>query len=285
MSATHFHEDRPENAPELSPEEEKRVEEAKSLTADTTHEVIREEGEEELKRPTAGLAFSGLAAGLSMGFSVVAESALHALVPDAPWRKLIVSFGYSMGFLIVIIAGQQLFTENTLTAMLPLMVRRDRRTLGSVARLWAVVLIANMGGALLFAFVIARSGVLDPGMRSAIGDIARAGLADGLGSGVLRGVFAGWLIAMLVWMLPAAKDMDVLVIVLITWLVSVGGFIHIIAGAVSTFYLTLTGALGWGESVTRFFAPALIGNVIGGVVLVTAIGHAQVTAGGGKQRH
>jgi formate/nitrite transporter FocA (FNT family) len=164
------------------------------------------------------------------------------------------------------------------------MVRRDRHTFGNVARLWSVVLIANLVGALLFAFVIARSGVLDPGTRSAIAEVARVSLSNGFGSGLLRGVFAGWLIAMLVWMLPAAKDMDVVVIVLVTWLVSVGGFMHIVAGAVSTFYLTLTGGLGWGESVTRFFAPALIGNIIGGVVLVTAIGHAQVTAGGGKQR-
>lgn len=108
------------------------------------HETIRLEGEEELKRSNSALAFSGLAAGLSMGFSLIAQGLLQAHLPDAGWTPLVVNWGYSFGFLIVVLGRQQLFTENTLTVILPLLVRRDRKTLLAVARLWAIVLVANL---------------------------------------------------------------------------------------------------------------------------------------------
>jgi formate/nitrite transporter FocA (FNT family) len=108
--------------------------------------AIRYDGEEELNRPISALAWSGLAAGMSMGFSLVAEALFRTYLPDQPWRPLITSLGYPLGFLIVIIGRQQLFTENTLTAIIPLLARRNTATLLRVARLWTVVLVANPCG-------------------------------------------------------------------------------------------------------------------------------------------
>ncbi|HLM68723.1 MAG TPA: formate/nitrite transporter family protein, partial [Longimicrobium sp.] len=102
-------------APRLSEDEEKQAEEEQSLDARTTHEIIRRQGEHELTRTNAALAWSGLAAGLAMGFSLVAQGILREYLPDAHWRPLVTSLGYSVGFLIVILGSQQLFTENTLT--------------------------------------------------------------------------------------------------------------------------------------------------------------------------
>ena len=277
-------EDRPEGAPDLGEREREKADQEKSLDADTTHEVIRREGEEELKRSTAALAWSGLAAGLAMGFSLVAEGILQAHLPDAPWRPLVTKLGYSFGFLIVILGSQQLFTENTLTAVVPLLARRTRDMFLNVARLWAVVLLANLIGAFLFAWVVGRTELFTPEVRHAFGEIGRKAVEHGFWLTVLKGVFAGWLIALLVWMLPAAEAAHVLVIVAMTWLVGVGEFSHIIAGAAEVFYLVATGALGFGESLARFVAPTLLGNVVGGVTLVSALNHAQVTAGGGKDR-
>src|SRR5436305_4594242 len=99
----------------------------KSLAPRVIHEAIRKSGEEELERPTQALAWSGLAAGLSMGFSLIAEGLIQSMLPDQSWRPLLTKFGYSLGFLIVIIGRQQLFTENTLTPVIPLMQHRDAR--------------------------------------------------------------------------------------------------------------------------------------------------------------
>src|SRR5215213_8583656 len=67
------------------------------------YKAILKEGEEELARSSSALFWSGLAAGLSMGFSMIAEGLLHAYLPDTYWRPLVAKFGYSAGFLIVIL--------------------------------------------------------------------------------------------------------------------------------------------------------------------------------------
>jgi formate-nitrite transporter family protein len=119
--------------------EQKQVEERLAIGAHVVYETIRREGEEELRRPVAALWWSALAAGLSMGFSFIAEGLLMAHLPDAPWRPLIARAGCCVGFLIVILGQQQLFTETTLTVVLPLLLRKDLSTLLRLLRLWAVV--------------------------------------------------------------------------------------------------------------------------------------------------
>lgn len=94
--------------------EQKQVEQRIAIGAHVVYETIRREGEDELHRPGAALAWSALAAGLCMGFSFIAEALLMSHLPDAPWRPLISRLGYCVGFLIVILGRQQLFTENTL---------------------------------------------------------------------------------------------------------------------------------------------------------------------------
>jgi formate/nitrite transporter FocA (FNT family) len=136
-----------EEREDLSEAEQQRMSEGIRLKAALVHEIIREEGEEELARSTGALAWSGLAAGLSMGFSLVVEGLFHHHLPDAGWRPLIASFGYTTGFVIVILGRQQLFTENTLTGVIPVLTRRDRTTVRALAHLWGVVLLANLVGA------------------------------------------------------------------------------------------------------------------------------------------
>lgn len=271
--------DRSGFAPQLDETQQKQAEDEQSMDAKTTYEIIRQEGERELERSVGALAWSGLAAGLAMGFSLVAQGVLHHALPDASWRPLVTSLGYSAGFLIVILGSQQLFTENTLTAVTPLLARREGATLGKVARLWAVVLIANLVGALVFASVAGRTDAFEPGVRHAFAELSRKATEPAFGTIVLRGIFAGWLIALMVWMLPAAKTAHLWVILVVTWLVGATHLSHVIAGAVEAFYLSATGEMGWGRSLGGFVLPALIGNVIGGTALVAAINHAQATSG------
>jgi formate-nitrite transporter family protein len=266
-------------APALSGHERKKADDEESLNADITYEVIRREGVKELERSTAALAWSGLAAGLSMGFSFVAIGILHSRLPDAPWRPLVVSLGYTLGFLIVVLASQQLFTENTLKAIVPLLAHPGGKMLANVARLWSVVFLANMVGALIFAAVLATTDLFPAEVHRSFLETGRKAVEHGFPTAVLKAVFAGWLIAIMVWMLPAAESSHVLVVLIMSYLVSLGEFLHIIAGATEVFYLAFIGELGWGGTVTRFIAPVLLGNVIGGVMLVSALNHAQVVAG------
>lgn len=258
---------------------ERQIVEAHSRpNAPLIHETIRAEGEGELARPTSALLLSGLAAGLAMGLSLMTQGLLRAHLPDAPWSELVSKIGYAVGFLVVILGRQQLFTENTLTPILPLLYNRDLPTFGHVARLWITILIANLAGAWAIAAVLAGSELFPPEVKASFVLIAQHTIEASFGATVLKGVFAGWLIALLVWLLPAAGEAQFVVIVLLTWLISVAGFSHIIAGSVDASFLVLSSHASIIDFLWRFFTPTLLGNVVGGVALVAVLNYGQVAS-------
>lgn len=272
-------EDESDVVPQLTQNQRQEAEDRTSVTALVVHEAIRRDGDEELRRPISALAWSGLAAGMSMGFSFVAEGVLNSYLPDADWRPLITNLGYPLGFLIAIIARQQLFTENTLTAIIPLLAKRNLTTLASVLRLWAVVLTANLVGAHIFAWVIGNTPVLSLRVQDCLRELALQAVNVSFGNAVLRGIFAGWLIAMVVWMLAATDSGRLTIIFALTYFVGLAGLTHIVAGSVEVLYLVVTGLRSWLSVVTGYMIPTLIGNILGGVALVSALNHAQVIAG------
>jgi formate/nitrite transporter FocA (FNT family) len=275
----HRREPAPGKGPDLDPQEKHKAEEEESLNASVTYEVIRREGEKELARSPQALAWSGLAAGLSMGFILVTEGLLRSHLPDAGWRPLIAKLGYSVGFLIVILGSQQLYTENTLTPIVPLLTRKSGEMLGRVLRLWAIVLVTNLIGTILFAWVLARTTLFDPDVHRALMGVASEALRGDFATTFLRAIFAGWLIALMVWMLPGAQTGQIAVIVAMTYLVGVAGLAHIIAGSTEVAYLVARGAATWGDYFGRFAVPTALGNTLGGITLVAALNHAQVVGG------
>ncbi len=259
--------------------EARKVQDRVAIGAKVVYEAVRLEGEDELERPAVALAWSGLAAGLSMGFSLFAQATLRALLPDTPWRPAIEALGYCVGFLIVILGRQQLFTENTLTVILPLLVHKNASTLLKVCKLWSVVLAANVVGTFLFALTIARLHFLDNRTQQAILEIAQAHIGSNFYHVFFRAVFAGWLIALMVWMLPDAATSRVVIIIIITYLIGAAGLSHIIAGSADVFYLVTAGRISAVEYLTAFFIPTVFGNIFGGVSLVAALAHGQVAGG------
>lgn len=263
-----------ERSSELNSNEEQKVEEQSRPRAVVIHEVVLKSGNEELRRPT-----SGLAAGLSMGFSFATIALLRAHLPDAPWRPLVSELGYTVGFLIVVLGRQQLFTENTLSVVLPLLHDPRVEKFRNVLRLWTTVLAANLVGALLFALAVAHLAVFPPEVRRALGEVAREAMHGGFWEIGVRAVFAGWLIALMVWLLAAVEGPGVSIIVLLSYLVGIGGFAHVIAGSVEVLYAVVTGDASRGAYLGGYLVPTLFGNILGGVALVTALNHAQVVAG------
>ncbi len=271
-------------APELTDKQQQEAEDRTSVSALVVHEAIRHDGEEELNRPTSALAWSGLAAGMSMGFSFVSQALLRAYLPDQPWRPLIVRLGYSVGFLIVIAGRQQLFTENTLTAIIPLLARRNVATLVQVVRLWSVVLVANLVGAHIFAWIAGNTPMFSGGVQHALLDLAKEAADVTFGVAILRGIFAGWIIAMVVWILAAVQSGKVAIIVILTYIVGLAGLTHIIAGSVEVLFLAMVGVKTWGAVAVGYLIPTLLGNIIGGVSLTAAVNHAQVVSGMAKKQ-
>lgn len=262
----------------LSARERKEVQRRSAPGVAVVYEAIRGEAKMELARSNPALFWSGLAAGLSMGFSFLAEAFLAAGLPDTQWESLVSKLGYSVGFLIVILGRQQLFTENTLTPILHLLHEKSRQVLKNTLRLWAVVLSANFLGTFAFALALAKTDIVAGTQVAELSAIAAHALEGDFATTFVRAIGAGWLIALMVWLLPVADSGRVGVIIIITYLVGIAGFPHIIAGSSEAFYALLTGAAPLSAVLMDFLIPTLIGNTLGGVALVAAINYAQVHA-------
>lgn len=265
-------------SPHLDSGEQKQAAGHSTPRALVIHEIIREEGETALRRSGASLGWSGLAGGLSMGFSFLTEAVLQAGLPDAPWRPLVASFGYCVGFVIVILGRQQLFTESTLTALLPVLTRPSRMTFWLAIRLWIIVLFANVTGTFMFAALLNVPGVFSPEVFRALDELSVQTVANDFLPVLLRAFFAGWLIALMVWILPNARSAKLWTIVLVTYVVAVCSLSHIIAGSVEAAYAVLSGHASFPGYILRFMLPTLAGNIVGGVSLVGLINHAAVAA-------
>ncbi len=261
---------------DVSEAEREIIEAHSSPNAALIHETIRAEGERELQRSSPALLLSGFAAGLAMGLSLITEGVLRAHLPEAPWRDLVSKLGYAVGFLVVVLGRQQLFTENTLTPILPLLHNRDLRTFGHVARLWVLVLGANLVGTWAISVILVRTDLFHPDIKASFSAISQHVIAASFGLTILKGVFAGWLIALLVWLMPGSGGARSAVIVLLTWLISVAGFAHIIAGSVDASFLVVSHQASATDYLWRFFTPTLLGNVVGGVALVAVLNYGQV---------
>lgn len=267
-----------EESPHLDKREQAQAAEHAAPKALVIHEVVREEGEVELRRPNSALLWSGLAAGLSMGFSLLGMALIRSGLPDEPWRRLVDAPGYSVGFVVAILGRQQLFTESTLTAVLPLMMRRDLATFVSVLRMWGVVLAANLIGTIVFAALISRDGVFAEPVRHALAEIGQEVLAGPNGPKFLKAVLAGWLIALMVWLLPSARSARILVIMLLTYVVAIAQLPHIVAGSADVAFAVWTGNATVADYLWRFLVPTLLGNITGGVALVAFLNHAPLAS-------
>jgi formate/nitrite transporter FocA (FNT family) len=260
----------------VSPQESREVEQRQRPRSAVIFETIRREGEDDYERSSAALFWSAIAAGGSMTFSMITMGSILAALPDgAPWSHIVASFGYTIGFLIVILGRQQLFTENTLTPLLSIFFKPQRWKFGAVARLWSIILIGNLIAALGTSALVAFSGAFPEHTRTAFDELARTAVLHPFGILFAKAVFAGWLIALMVWLLPLAENAAIFVIVILTYVVAAAGFGHIIAGSVEAFYGAWRGVVSWSD-VVGFIVPTFVGNSVGGVAFVAAISTAEI---------
>lgn len=270
MAAQNEHQGRKEK------KEADQVEERAELRTPVIYEIVRRRGDEEMERPAVSLWWSGVAAGLSISFSLLAQGILALHLPEAGWTRLLTSFGYSVGFLMVVLGRQQLFTENTITAVLPVMADFSLANLGRMLRMWGIVFAANLTGTLFAALFCTFTPVIPEELRHSMLEVSAELTRGGWLEMAFKGVSSGFLIAAMVWLLPSAETARFWVVTMMTWLIAVGGFTHIVAGSVEGFLLIANGQLGAGGMLWHFAVPVLLGNIVGGTALFALLSYAQV---------
>lgn len=263
-------------APDLSEAERETVEKRKSPPARVVHEVIRQQGLEELERPTASLLWSGVAAGVTIWLSLIAQAALILRLPDTPWKPVIASLGYSVGFIVVILGRLQLFTETTIVAVLPLASHISWSNLSRTLRLWGLVFAANMAGTLIVAALMPHINLVSHEQLDAMITVSAHLKEVSPGEAFARGIPAGFILATIAWLLPNARGQEIWVVTLLTYVIALASFSHVIAGSAEAWLLMTTGNASFGFAAFGFILPALAGNIVGGTGLFAVLAHAQV---------
>ena len=251
----------------------KRFAARSEIASKTLYSIIAETGKEELLRPSSSLLYSALTAGLAMGASVLLMGAIERAVGDASWSYLAIAVGYPAGFLLIAMARMQLFTENTLTAVLPVTKHRRWRSVRLLMRLWAIVLFGNLVGAVFIGAMLSHvteSDLFDA-MVTASSHITHRDIVGNF----IAALPAGFLIGLMAWSLPGLPYEKLGAVFIVTYLVGAGGFPHIVAGTVEATVLIVAGTWGVGDAIS-FIIPVLIGNTLGGAALFAGLAYGQV---------
>jgi formate/nitrite transporter FocA (FNT family) len=247
------------------------------LTAHEIFDAAKNNARSELRRSWRSLAVSGFAAGITLGLTGIGVASVRALLGDGGWQQLLAYVIYPVGFIAVIIGRQQLFTENTLYPVILVLDERRYRYLLDTLRLWAVVFVANVFGALTFAALVMQTTALRPDISTKLvllgHDAAQGTFAHFFWSGVI----GGWLIALVAWMVTASHWTigQVAMIWLLTFIVGVGHFAHCIVTSCEILSAMLAGAVSPGGYL-HWLLPATLGNIAGGVFIVSVLNYGQV---------
>ena len=259
----------------LTEEEEQDIREHQSLNSVSLYAVVQREGLEELKRPFMSLWWSGVAAGIGISTSVLAEGILHTVFAGSDSQFALENLGYTVGFVLVIMGRLQLFTENTLTVILPLLTHRSWHMLGCLGRLWGIVFVANMVGTLLAAYLMYGLQTVPSEHIEGMNAISRHYVELEFADAFSYGIISGFLIAAIVWMKPSVQDAAFFVIVMFTYLIAIGNFTHVIAGSTELFLQAMQGKVSLTHTASLILAT-LLGNIAGGTGLFALLAHGQV---------
>ena len=261
---------------ELSQEERRAIKEHHPIQPQLIFKIIRTEGEEELRRKFVALAFSALAAGIFVSFSFFFRSVFHFHMGDSQFEPLISSFGYTVGFVIVILGRMQLFTENPITTIIPLLCNFTGKEFFKVVRLWSIVFFFNIIGTSIAATFFSFNYAVSPEFENAMHEVARNVMRLDAIENIFRGIPAGIIIAVLVWIAPQTRNFRLSTIIFLVYFIALGDFSHVVVGSCEMAFEIIEGDANFFDYFFKFLIPTGIGNVIGGTVIFTLLIHNQV---------
>jgi formate/nitrite transporter FocA (FNT family) len=235
---------------------------------------VAKNARQELRRSARSLAVSGFAGGITMGLTGLATAIARAELGTSGVAQFITNLLYPVGFIAVILGRAQLFTENTLYPVA--LVLSERRHYLATLRLWAIVLVFNCLGTLAFAALAVRTDALQPKYVASLVALGMEVADHSLSTIFWSAIIGGWIIALVAWLVSGSHSISgsMLLIWLLAFVVGVGHFAHSIASSGEVLSAVLHHQLAL-TSYFRWLWPALLGNIVGGVGLVTLLEYGQ----------
>ncbi|MCG1003863.1 MULTISPECIES: formate/nitrite transporter family protein [Halobacterium] len=244
------------------------------FTSNEIFQRIIAAADEEITSGSRELFFSALAAGFAITITFMLYVSLTATTGGDPVLSALL---YPLGFIYIIIGGYQLYTENTLP---PVALTLERlASIPALLRNWTVVLAGNFLGGALGAAALAFGGVISPEAAEVAMYLGQKGVATPWWDLFSKAAFAGLVVAGVVWVEYAARDtISRIVVVYVAFLaIPLGGLYHSVVSFTEMTYLVLRGSLSVTTGLWEFVLPVLLGNTVGGVLLVTVVNYFQTT--------
>jgi formate/nitrite transporter FocA (FNT family) len=266
----------------VKPEEGGQQKNLERPSAEEIYNQVAENARKELKRSTTSLGISGFGGGTFMGLSALGPAIVLSMLGHSKSEELISRMFYPLGFIVVILGRSQLFTENTLYPVA--LVLAEKRHFWNTLRLWSVVLPSNIVGAFCFAFIASRTPAYAPGIVVELGNLGLDAIAHPAAALFWSGVIGGWMIALTAWLVSGSHSItgSVMIIWMLTFVVGLGNFAHCIATSCEVLVAVLSHRAPW-IAYPTWLIPAVMGNICGGVGLVTILEYGQVIYGGDEE--
>ncbi len=230
--------------------------------------------DEEISERPRGLFFSGLTAGFAIVLTLIGHATGRAQFHDNTFMAAIL---YPIGFIYIILGRYQLYTENTLPPVKLVLMRLASIPL--LLRLWGIVLFANLLGTALGTFVMAHTHMLSQEVQNAAIEFVQHALTLSWWDIFFRALFAGWLVAGVVWINMAAKDTITrfALVYFVFFTIAACQLFHVITTAAEVLFVGFYdhSIFEIGKLFTQFWVPVFLGNTIGGVLVFTLVGYAQ----------
>lgn len=246
------------------------------FSTDEIFQRVVASADEEVEATDRELLLSGVAAGFAITLTFLG-SAVGAAVSS---NEFLAAILYPIGFIYIILGRYQLYTENTLPPVALVLTRLA--SIPKLLRIWSIVLLGNILGAGLGAFVLAHGNVLEPETARMATNLGKHGLSVGWWALFYKAVFAGWLVAGVVWLDHAARDTITrfVLIYVVFYTISAGNLYHVVVTGCEALYYVFIGGATLSAVFTEFWLPVFLGNTIGGVFLVTLVNYGQT-----QERH
>ena len=236
------------------------------------------------KLPIFKMLLLGVLAGMFIAFAGLGQT-----VASTAWigsfARFVGAAMFPVGFIMVLLAGSELFTDNCLMII---SVMEKETKLRAMLKSWLFVYIGNFIGAILVANLVVLSGIgssFDNAVGAAMINAATARTSLGFMEAVYSGILCGFLVCIAVWMSFATKYLigKFVAMFLPVMLFALAGFEHSIANVYyitaglaasrNPVYLAMAGrsnisTLTWSNMFTANLIPVTIGNIIGGMVIV-----------------
>ncbi|MBS1303448.1 formate/nitrite transporter family protein [Loktanella sp. SALINAS62] len=236
-------------------------------------EKAAKEGERRLNQKLLELLSTGFIAGFTIVFGIIALAIVEALAKPAlgDLSKLLGALAFGIGLPFLILGRAELFSENFFDPIAAAFRSKVGGMTQKILRLWVLTLILNLVGGGILVLVVSVDGALPPGAHAALKRVAeeianRSSLAT-----LMRAIIGGALVALLSYLVIACRDSTarILLAYVTGVLLALGPFEHgVVTMLHLSFGVSFQAEITWID-IARIFGISIVGNLLGGVGLVT----------------